>query len=87
VFSAVPEEALLKVSAVEADIEQPELGMSSEDRQSLLQSDVSVVFHVAASVRFDAPLNTAIKTNTLSVAGMMTLCDQLPQIKVKKAEL
>jgi fatty acyl-CoA reductase len=87
VFSAVPKEKLLKVSAVEADIEQPGLGMSSADREIILKSHVSIVFHVAANVRLNKPLNVAMKTNTSSVIGILQLCDELPQIKVKKAEL
>jgi fatty acyl-CoA reductase len=86
VFSAVPKEKLLKVSAVEADIEQPGLGLSSADRELLLKSHVSIVFHVAASVRFNMPLDLAIKTNTFSVLGVLQLCHELPQIKVKITE-
>jgi hypothetical protein len=87
VFSAVPKESILKVSVVEADIEQPGLGLSIEDRQFLLKSQVSIVFHVAASVRFNEPLNAAMKTNTFAVLGMLQLCNELPQIKVSKAVL
>jgi fatty acyl-CoA reductase len=86
VFSAVPKEKLLKVSAVQADIEQPGLGLSSEDRELLLKSHVSIVFHVAANVKLHEPLNVAINTNTLAVLGILQLCYELPQIKVKKAE-
>jgi fatty acyl-CoA reductase len=86
VFSAVPKEKLLKVSAVEADIEEPGLGLSSANREILVKSNVSIVFHVAASVRLNKPLNVAMKTNTLSVLGILQLCHELPQIKVKKTE-
>ncbi|PNF39259.1 hypothetical protein B7P43_G16960 [Cryptotermes secundus] len=81
VFSEVPEEKLLKVSAVEADIEEPGLGLSSEDRELILKSHVSIVFHVAASVKFNKPLHVAIKANTLSVLGVLQLCHELPEIK------
>jgi thioester reductase-like protein len=86
VFSAVPKEKLLKVAALEADIEQPGLGLSNDNRERLLKSHVSIVFHVAASVRFNKPLNAAIKANTLAVLGVLQLCHELPQIEVKKTE-
>jgi fatty acyl-CoA reductase len=44
-----------KISAVVGDITIPELGLSSDDRQ-LLIDNVSIVFHSAASVKFDDPL-------------------------------
>jgi fatty acyl-CoA reductase len=86
VFSEVPKHTLLKVSAVEANIEQPGLGLSSEDHKFLLNSQVSLVFHVAANVKFNEPLHVVMKTNTLAVLGMLKLCNELPQIKVRKPE-
>lgn len=52
----VSEETLRsKLEAIDGDITKPELGMSHEDRQKLIQN-VSIVFHSAASVKFDDPL-------------------------------
>lgn len=45
-----------KIVAIEGDITLPELGLSQKDRQ-LLIDEVSVVFHCAASIKFDAPLS------------------------------
>ena len=44
-----------KVIPVEGDITKLRLGFSEDDRQSII-NEVSVVFHCAASIRFDAPL-------------------------------
>lgn len=44
-----------KLEAIDGDITKPELGMSREDRHKLIHN-VSVVFHSAASVKFDDPL-------------------------------
>ena len=44
-----------KVAAVAGDIFEPKLGLSDEDEEKLM-SEVSVVFHSAATVRFDEPL-------------------------------
>jgi thioester reductase-like protein len=85
-FSAVPKESLLKVTSVEADVEQPGLGLSSENHELLLTSQVSVVFHIAAMVKFQEPLNVAMNTNTLPVLAILQLCEKMPQIKVKKTK-
>lgn len=54
------------------DCMQLRLGMSPEDIQRL--RNVSVVFHLAASVRFDDPLKDAILTNVLSTRELFELC-------------
>lgn len=51
-----------KMVAVEGDVGILGLGISSEARELL--KDVSVVFHSAASVRFDDILQSAIILNT-----------------------
>jgi fatty acyl-CoA reductase len=83
-FSAVPKERLLKVSSVEGDMEKEGLGLSSEDREFLLTSQISVVFHIAASVRLHEPLVTSVKSNALPVIELIGLCEEMPEIKVKK---
>ena len=84
-FSAIPKERFLKVSCVEGDIEKEGLGLSSEHREILLTSHVSVVFHIAASVRLRDPLDVAVRTNAFPVIDIVRLCEEMPEIKVKKA--
>ena len=84
-FSAVPKERFLKVSCVEGDIQKEGLGLSSEHREILLASHTSVVFHIAASITLRDPLDVAMKTNALSAIDMVRLCEELPEIEVKKA--
>ncbi|KAH6935379.1 hypothetical protein HPB50_005408 [Hyalomma asiaticum] len=58
VFSRVKEEdpsALSKVVPVAGDILEPGLGLCEEDVAELVEN-VSIVYHSAASVRFDEPL-------------------------------
>jgi thioester reductase-like protein len=69
---------------VEGDIEKEGLGLSSEHREILLTSHISVVFHVAAVVKQREPLHVALKANALPVIDMLRLCEELPEIKVKK---
>lgn len=44
-----------KIKMVEGALEQPDLGLSEENLQSVT-NDVSVVFHIAATIKFDAPI-------------------------------
>lgn len=44
-----------KLIAIEGDLVEPNLGISEQDRKTLIKN-VNVVFHSAATVRFDEPL-------------------------------
>ena len=44
-----------KVAAIQGDLVEPNMGISDEDEQILIKS-VNIVFHSAATVRFDEPL-------------------------------
>jgi len=44
-----------KIVLLDGDITKPELGLSPTERQ-LVIDNVSIVFHCAACVKFDAPL-------------------------------
>ena len=46
---------LSKVIAVSGDVMAPQLGLSKAD-QELVVENVSVIFHMAAIIKFDAPL-------------------------------
>ena len=46
---------LNKFVAVNGDCSQPDMGLSEEDKQILID-EVNIVFHCAASVKFDAPV-------------------------------
>ena len=46
---------LNKFVAVNGDCSQPDMGLSDEDKQRLI-GEVNIVFHCAASVKFDAPV-------------------------------
>ncbi|XP_055533758.1 putative fatty acyl-CoA reductase CG5065 [Wyeomyia smithii] len=70
---------LAKLVPIFGDCMQLRLGMSDEDI-NLLRS-VSVVFHLAASVRFDDPLKDAILTNVQSTTEILEICKGLPSLK------
>ena len=52
-----------KVHPVEGDVSLPDLGLSPADRTMLVEN-VNIVFHVAATVTFNEPLNVAVNVNT-----------------------
>ena len=75
------------MSYVSADLMEPDLGLSFEDHEILLKSDVSIVFHVAASVRFIDTLDVALKTNMLPVLSLLNVCQQISHLQVRKNDL
>lgn len=44
-----------KLEAIEGDLVQPSMGISPEDEKKLIEN-VQIVFHSAATVRFDEPI-------------------------------
>lgn len=72
---------LAKMVAVNGDMMELGLGISAEDLE--LMSNVSVVFHAAASVRFDDPLKEAILMNTRGTREVLRLTEKyFKQIRV-----
>ncbi|KAI5631109.1 male sterility protein domain-containing protein [Phthorimaea operculella] len=68
-----------KLALVPGDVTQPQLGISTE-HLSLLH-DVSVVFHSAATLKFDEELKQAVEQNVRSVMRVMDICDRLPHME------
>ncbi|KAL1433478.1 hypothetical protein MTO96_001844 [Rhipicephalus appendiculatus] len=57
----------------------PVFGLSEEDVAELVEN-VSIVYHSAASVRFDEPLRKAIDINVLGTRRVVELCHKLKNI-------
>lgn len=57
----------------------PDLGLSPEDKAMLTQI-VTVVFHSAATVRFDEPLKVAVNLNTRGTERMVELCKSIENL-------
>ena len=74
-------EALNKLVPVFGDISLPELGMSQAD-QKILTDSVSVVFHSAATVRFDETLKLAVGMNILGTKRVVQLCHKMLKLEV-----
>ena len=54
----------------------PDLGLSPPDRIMLIEN-VNIVFHLAATVRFNEPLNVAVNINAKGTARVIQLCKEL----------
>nr|XP_039270770.1 fatty acyl-CoA reductase 1-like [Styela clava] len=70
-----------KVISVSGDVLQPHMGISEEDN-SHIQEDVSIVFHCAASVRFQEPFRDAIESNVRSVDRVIELSKKMRKFEV-----
>ncbi|XP_039313020.1 putative fatty acyl-CoA reductase CG5065 [Solenopsis invicta] len=70
---------LKKIFPVKGDVGLPELGLYSEDKDMLLQS-VNIVFHSAATVRFDEPLKIAVNLNMMGTDRMLDLCRRMTNL-------
>ncbi|XP_066990935.2 fatty acyl-CoA reductase 1 [Anabrus simplex] len=74
-------EALNKLKAVQGDVSELNLGLSLEDWQ-VLQERVSIVFHMAASVRFDDPIMKAVLINVRGTREVVQLASGMKQLKI-----
>lgn len=71
-----------QVVAVAGDCSLPGLGLSSEDRQQLVDN-VHVMFHCAATVRFDEELDVAVNINVRGTKCILDLAKQTKNLKVR----
>ncbi|XP_034234855.1 putative fatty acyl-CoA reductase CG5065 [Thrips palmi] len=69
-----------KVRPVAGDVSLPHLGLSEGDRRRL-QAEVNIVFHSAATVRFNEGLAAAVSLNTVGTQRVMRLCKEMINIK------
>ncbi|GLH03063.1 Fatty acyl-CoA reductase, partial [Gryllus bimaculatus] len=73
-------EVLSKVVAVSGDVSEARLGLSPADRARLAEA-VSVVFHSAATVRFNETLRAAVTLNTRGTQRVVELCREMRHLQ------
>jgi len=61
---------------------KPNLGMNENDRNTLI-SEAEIIFHVAATVRFDAQLRDAVNINIRATNDLLDLAHSMKQLKVR----
>jgi fatty acyl-CoA reductase len=74
-------ETLRKIVPLIGDCAEIGLGLSATDRQ-ILEETVSIVFHAAATVRFDDPLKSAVLMNTRGTREIMMIARNMKNLKV-----
>ena len=72
----------MKVTYVEGDMAKEGLWLSTEHRELLMSSHISLVFHIAASVSFQEPLLETMQTNAWPVIEVVRLCQAMADVKV-----
>lgn len=70
-----------KCVPISGDISLPDLGISFSDLQ-MLRSNVNIVFHSAARIKFDDDLRGAIDLNVKGPQQVVALCRQLKHLEV-----
>lgn len=63
------------------DCALPDLGLNEQDKNILL-TQVDVIFHCAATVRFDEHLTVATRINVRAVRDLIVMAKQMKQLKV-----
>ncbi|XP_046367983.1 fatty acyl-CoA reductase 1-like [Haliotis rufescens] len=70
-----------KIHPVQGDISLPNVGLSPSDT-ALLVDGVDIIFHSAATVRFDEPLRLSTEMNVVGVRKMIELAKKLKHLQV-----
>ncbi|KAF6208260.1 hypothetical protein GE061_016713, partial [Apolygus lucorum] len=69
-----------KLVIVGGDVGEENLGLSSADRQTLVDN-VHVVFHSAATLDFEANLSSTVRINLQGTQRVVELCKQIKDLK------
>ncbi|XP_014212139.1 putative fatty acyl-CoA reductase CG5065 [Copidosoma floridanum] len=72
-------ERLKKLVVISGDTTCDELGISAADAE-ILKNNVSVLFNMAANVRFDLPLKSAVTLNTKGTANVIAFAKQIKNL-------
>lgn len=70
---------ITKVIMIEADVCKLDLGLSPENRKRIL--DTNIIFHVAATVRFNASIRLAVNINVRGTKQFLLLAKEMPDLK------
>lgn len=73
-------EALNKLIPIAGDMTLPSLGISPVDVKTLGES-VSIVFHSAATVKFDETLKSAVDMNLKGTMRLVELCRKMEKLE------
>ncbi|XP_043273034.1 putative fatty acyl-CoA reductase CG5065 [Venturia canescens] len=71
---------LTKIVPIAGDVTEPDLGISVADQETLTRC-VSVVFHSAATVKFDEALKLSVTINMLGSERLVHLCHRMHNLE------
>lgn len=69
-----------RLHTILGDCQTSNLGISAEDRKVLI-AEVNVVFHLAATVRFDEPLQKAVSINVRATLDLLELAKEMRNLE------
>lgn len=72
--------ALEKMVLIEGDCLSKGLGISEEDK-TLIESNVNIVFHIVATVKFNEKLQTAIDLNVNGTVRVLNLAKEMKELE------
>lgn len=74
-------EVFEKIIPVSGEIELPNLGLTSNDYNMVIR-ETNIIFHLAATVTFDAPLRTALTMNLLATKILIGMAKEMKSLVV-----
>ncbi|KAG9511395.1 Fatty acyl-CoA reductase 1 [Fragariocoptes setiger] len=78
-FNLTENEILQKLVPIRSDLALPGLGICDKDRKLLIEN-VSIIFHIAASVKFEAPLEYNMLHNVLATKELLKLATEFVKL-------
>jgi len=69
------------IRIIDGHLEESSMGLSPSDREWLIEN-VNFVFHCAATIKFNEPLDLASKINVQGTENVLALASQMKNLKV-----
>ena len=76
---------LEKIVAVSGDVTRENFGLSPHDFNLIIEN-VSIVFNLAATVRFDEELKAALQMNVKGPRYLMEICRKMKHLDVRNLQ-
>ncbi|KAF5918865.1 hypothetical protein HPG69_005905 [Diceros bicornis minor] len=70
-----------KIVAINSELTQPKLALSEEDKEIIIES-TNIIFHCAATVRFNENLRDAVQLNVIATRQLILLAQQMKNLEV-----
>jgi alcohol-forming fatty acyl-CoA reductase len=75
------EQILDKLDVISGDCEKINLAMSDEDRQTVIEN-VSIIYHFAATIRFDEKMKKAVEMNVRGTREIIKLANECKKLEM-----